>query len=158
MSVIVVDASVGVKWFVPEVHAADIPVMYVEMDGTGVPVVASETEGRVGKIEGQSARTREAKLGCVFTQTATDDQGRPVRDEDSTTYTGAIETAELFGRRLYAEAHHRGWNRAKRKVVFVYRVEGLVKSGDFDKAVDKSREFRYLKLDEWERVQRICQS
>ena len=42
--------------------------------------------------------------------------------------------------------------------IFVYRVEGLVKSGDFDKAVDKSREFRYLKLDEWERVQRICQS
>ena len=101
----------------PEVHVADIPMMYVEMDGTGVPVVASETEGRVGKIEGQSARTREAKLGCVFTQTATDDQGRPIRDEDSTTYTGAIETAELFGRRLYAEAHHRGWNRAKRKVV-----------------------------------------
>ncbi|PYS00202.1 MAG: ISKra4 family transposase [Acidobacteria bacterium] len=101
----------------PEVNVADIPVMYVEMDGTGVPVVASETEGRMGKIEGQSARTREAKLGCVFTQTATDDQGRPVRDEDSTTYTGAIETAELFGRRLYAEAHHRGWNRAKRKVV-----------------------------------------
>jgi len=101
----------------PEVNVADIPVMYVEMDGTGVPVVASETEGRMGKIEGQCARTREAKLGCVFTQTATDDQGRPVRDEDSTTYTGAIETAELFGRRLYAEAHHRGWNRAKRKVV-----------------------------------------
>src|SRR5947208_14432059 len=43
-------------------------------------------------------------------------------------------------------------------VIFVYRVEGLVKSGEFDKAVDKSREFRYLKLDEWERVQRICQS
>jgi hypothetical protein len=100
-----------------EVHAADIPVMYVEMDGTGVPVVASETEGRIGKIEGQSARTREAKLGCVFTQTATDDEGWPVRDEDSTTYTGAIETAELFGRRLYAEAHHRGWSRAQRQVV-----------------------------------------
>ena len=101
----------------PEVNVADIAVMYVEMDGTGVPVVASETEGRMGKIEGQSAHTREAKLGCVFTQTATDDQGRPVRDEDSTTYTGAIETANLFGRRLYAEAHHRGWNRAKRKIV-----------------------------------------
>ena len=101
----------------PEVQVADIPVMHVEMDGTGVPVVASETEGRMGKIEGQSARTREAKLGCVFTQTATDDEGRPVRDEDSTTYTGAIETAELFGRRLFAEAHNRGWNRAKRKVV-----------------------------------------
>jgi hypothetical protein len=101
----------------PEVHVADIPVMYVEMDGTGVPVVASETEGRIGKTEGQSARTREAKLGCVFTQTATDKEGWPVRDEDSTTYTGAIEIATVFGRRLYAEAHNRGWNRAKRKVV-----------------------------------------
>ena len=101
----------------PEVHVADIPVMYLEMDGTGVPVVASESEGRMGKIEGQSARTRESKLGCVFTQTTTDDQGRPVRDEDSTTYTGAIETADVFGRRLYAEAHHRGWSRAQRKVV-----------------------------------------
>jgi hypothetical protein len=101
----------------PEVHTADIRLMYIEMDGTGVPVVAAETQGRTGKIEGQPARTREVKLGCVFTQTATDDQGRPVRDEDSTTYTGAIETAELFGRRLYAEAQHRGWNRAKKRIV-----------------------------------------
>ena len=52
----------------------------------------------------------------------------------------------------------RSVEREIRRNVFVYRVEGLVKSGDFDKAVDKSREFRYLKLDEWERVQRICQS
>ena len=101
----------------PEIQGADIPVMYVEMDGTGVPVVTSETEGRIGKIDGESARTREAKLGCVFTQTVTDDEGQPMRDEDSTTYTGAIETAETFGRRLFAEAHQRGWNRAKRKVV-----------------------------------------
>jgi hypothetical protein len=101
----------------PEVHVADIPVLYIEMDGTGVPVVVAETQGRTGKIAGQPARTREAKLGCVFTQTATDDQGRPVRDEDSTTYTGAIETAELFGRRLYAEAQHRGWSRAKQRIV-----------------------------------------
>lgn len=112
-----VEAQRAIQLAFGEVQMADIPVMYVEMDGTGVPVVTSETVGRVGKIEGQSARTREAKLGCVFTQTDTDDRGLPVRDEDSTTYTGAIETAEVFGCRLYAEAHHRGWNRAKRKVV-----------------------------------------
>jgi hypothetical protein len=113
------DAEVqrAIQLDLPEVQVTDIPMMYVEMDGTGVPVVASETEGRNGKIEGQAAHTREAKLGCVFAQTATDDEGRPIRDEDSTTYTGAIEAAELFGRRLYAEAHHRGWNRAKRKIV-----------------------------------------
>src|SRR5438876_4654172 len=35
-----------------------------------------------------------------------------------------------------------------RDFVFVYRVEGVVKSRDFHKTVDKSREFGYLKLDE----------
>lgn len=101
----------------PEVCTPAAPVLYLEMDGTGVPVVAAETEGRVGKVEGQPAHTREVKLGCVFTQTTTDEQGRPVRDEDSTTYTAAIETAEEFGLRLYTEAWRRGWSRAKKKVV-----------------------------------------
>ncbi|MGC2660896.1 MAG: hypothetical protein WA324_23315 [Bryobacteraceae bacterium] len=57
------------------------------------------------------------KLGCVFTQTTTDEPGRPVRDEASTTYTGAIESAEEFGHRLYAEAWERGWSRAAKKVI-----------------------------------------
>jgi hypothetical protein len=34
------------------------------MDGTGIPVVRKESEGRVGKRDGQPAHTREAKLGC----------------------------------------------------------------------------------------------
>ena len=93
-----------------------IPVMYVEMDGTGIPVVRKETAGRAGK-DGQPAHTREVKLGCVFTQTKLDEEGYPVRDEDSTTYVGAIETAEEFGRRLYGEAWRRGWARADKKVV-----------------------------------------
>jgi len=101
----------------PTVTGPEIPVLYIEMDGTGVPMVTAETEGRVGKIAGERARTREAKLGCVFTQTRVDEKGRPVRDEASTTYTGAIETAEEFGVRLYHEVWQRGWSRAKRKVV-----------------------------------------
>jgi hypothetical protein len=75
------------------------PVLYVQMDGTGVPVVKKETEGRKGKMDGQPAHTREAKLGCVFTQTAWDQEGFPIRDPDSTTYTAAIEAAEEFGKR-----------------------------------------------------------
>jgi len=111
-----------------EVHRAvqlDLPVvigkpvrtLYVQMDGTGVPVVKKETVGRQGKTDGQPAHTREAKLGCVFTQTTTDEKGRPIRDPDSTTYTGAIETAEEFGRRIYLEAWNRGWEHAQNKVV-----------------------------------------
>lgn len=93
------------------------PVMYVQVDGTGVPMVPKEIEGRSGKGEDGRAHSREVKLGCVFTQTATDDQGRPVRDEDSTTYAGAIETAAQFSCRIYTEAHQRGWSRAQKKVM-----------------------------------------
>jgi len=78
-------------------------------------MVPRETEGRPGK-EGK-AKTREAKLGCVFTQTRVNEKGQPVRDEDSTSYVGAIETAEEFGPRIYAEAVRRGLNQAKRVVV-----------------------------------------
>jgi hypothetical protein len=101
----------------PVVIGKPVPVLYVQMDGTGVPVVKKETVGRQGKTEGQPAHTREVKLGCVFTQTTMDKEGYPIRDPDSTTYTGAIETAEEFGRRLYVEAWNRGWSRAEKKVV-----------------------------------------
>ena len=101
----------------PEVCSPAVPLLYIEMDGTAVPVVKAETEGRTGRIEGQPAHTREVKLGCVFTQTTTDEDGRPVREEESTSYVGAIETAEQFGLRLYTEAWRRGWSRAKKKVV-----------------------------------------
>jgi len=102
----------------PEIlGAAVVPVLYVEMDGTQLPMVHAELEGRASRTQGQPARTREVKLGCVFTQTTTDPAGRPIRDAASTTYTGAIEIAELFGRRLYVEAFERGWDRARKKVV-----------------------------------------
>jgi len=91
--------------------------MYIAIDGTGVPVVRRETEGRKGKDETGKAKTREAKLGCVFTQTQLDENQHPVRDENSTTYVGAIETAEAFGIRIYAEAIRRGVTRAAQVIV-----------------------------------------
>ena len=101
----------------PALATAPIPILYVQMDGTGVPVVKKETVGRQGKLQGQPAHTREVKLGCVFTQTTWDEEGDPIRAPDSTTYTGAVETAEEFGRRLYGEACNRGWRRALLRVV-----------------------------------------
>ena len=94
-----------------------IPWMYVEMDGTGVPMVPRETEGRQGKDETGRAKTRELKLGCVFTQTRVDEEGWPVRDDRSTSYVGAIEKAEEFGRRIFTEAIKRGSRFAKQIVV-----------------------------------------
>ncbi|MGH9455119.1 MAG: ISKra4 family transposase, partial [Terriglobia bacterium] len=107
----------AVQLDLPLVLGKPVPILYVQMDGTGVPVVKKETLGRHGKADGQPAHTREAQLGCVFTQTTWDKEGYPIRDPDSTTYTGAIETAEEFGKRLYLEAWERGWNRAAKKAV-----------------------------------------
>jgi hypothetical protein len=94
-----------------------VRILYVQMDGTGIPVVKKETVDRQGKTDGQPARTREVKLGCVFTQTTWDEEGYPIRDANSTTYTGAIETATEFAKRIYLEAWKRGWSRAEKKVV-----------------------------------------
>lgn len=96
--------------------APSVPLLYIAIDGTGVPVVPSEAVGRKGKRT-EVAKTREAKLGAVFTQTTVDSDGNPVRDEASTTYVGSIETADEFGRRIYAEAVRRGLNRANKAVV-----------------------------------------
>ncbi len=94
-----------------------VPKLYIALDATGVPVVPRETAGRSGKDATGLAKTREVKLGCVFIQTHLDAKGRPIRDPDSTTYVGAIESAEAFGRRLYAEAVRRGVQRAAQVTV-----------------------------------------
>ncbi len=107
----------AVQLDLPVTLRESVPILYVEMDGTGVPVVKKETLGRKGKKEGQPAHTREVKLGCVFAQTTWDEEGYAIRDPDTTTYVGAIETAEEFGKRLYVEAWKRGWSRAQKKVV-----------------------------------------
>lgn len=107
----------AVQLDLPMILGEPVPILYVQMDGTGVPVVKKETQGRKGKLDGLPAHTREVKLGCVFTQTGWDEEGFAIRDPDSTSYTGAIETAEQFGKRLYVEAWKRGWSRAAKKVV-----------------------------------------
>lgn len=94
-----------------------VATMYICIDGTGVPVVKAETVNRRGKHQGGEAKTREVKLGCVFTQTTVDEKGYPVRDEHSTSYVGAIETTEAFGNRIYAEALGRGLERTQKVCV-----------------------------------------
>lgn len=95
-----------------------IPIMYVSIDGTGIPVTKKEVANRKGKQEDGSAKTREAKLGCIFTQVCTDKKGFPIRDAGSTSYIGSIETAEEFAKKLEIESLKRGINNAE-KVVFL---------------------------------------
>ena len=59
-------------------------------------MVKKETAGRAGKRNGEAAHTREAKLSCVFTQTKWEEEGYPIRDPDSTTYSGAIVRVHIL--------------------------------------------------------------
>jgi len=102
----------------PCVIAKPIPVFYVEVDGTGVPMMPEELVGRKGKQPDGSAKTREVKLACLFTQTLTDEEGRPLRDHQSTTYVGSFESAEAFGLKVRSEAQRRGIGSAQ-VVVFL---------------------------------------
>lgn len=106
-----------------EASGKTVPILYVSMDGTGTPMRPGELEGRKGKGPDGRARTREVKLGCVFTQTTLDEQDRPVRDPASTTYVGAIESSADFGARLHAEAVRRGLRRAEKTVMLTDGAE-----------------------------------
>ena len=69
------------------------PTLYLGMDGTAVPMRKSELVGREGKQPDGSSKTREVKLVTVWSAEDRDDEGIPVRDAGSITYSAAIESA-----------------------------------------------------------------
>lgn len=110
----------------PAAQKPTIDTLYVSCDGTGTPMRREELRGVAGRQEDGTARTREAKLGCVFTQTDADAHGNPLRDEagnplrdpDSTSYVGTYQGCREIAVLLHHEARRRGLDRAKR-VVFI---------------------------------------
>jgi len=110
----------------PPADAAVAPTLYLGMDGTGVPMRASEIEGRAGKQADGAAKTREVKVCTVWSAEERDAAGTPVRDAGSVSYSAAIESAATrdtddepspFAARARREAMRRGFDRAPRQVV-----------------------------------------
>ena len=102
------------------------PTMCLGMDGTGVPMRAAEVAGRTGKQPDGSAKTREAKVVTVWTAESRDEEGTPMRDPGSVTYSAAIESAATadtspdrsdFAERVLREATRRGFTQASHCVV-----------------------------------------
>jgi len=106
-----------------------VPILYVSADGTGVPMRKEELEGRAGKQPDGTAKTRQAYLGCVFTQHGTDEKGRPVRDWASTTYLSSMEGIDTFGSMLRWEALRRGMASAGKVVLLIDGAHGLENMG-----------------------------
>jgi len=83
-------------------------MLYIEVDGTGVPVRPSETEGRPGKAGDGKAGTREIKLARFFTVSALDDDGNPVMDPGSSTYVATFDGKDALAGLVEAEYLRRG--------------------------------------------------
>jgi hypothetical protein len=110
----------------PAVEEPLAPTLYLGMDGTGVPVRKEELVDRAGKQPDGSAKTREVKLCTIWSAEGRDDEGTPVRDEGSISYSAAIESAAQkdtdkvpseFAARVEREATRRGFDRAARRAV-----------------------------------------
>jgi hypothetical protein len=115
------------RWIEPP-PADDVmaPTLYLGMDGTGVPVRKEELVGRPGKQPDGSAKTREVKLVTVWSAEGRDEEGTPVRDQGSISYSAAIESAAQagadevpseFAARVNREATRRGFERVPRRAV-----------------------------------------
>src|SRR6201997_70025 len=100
--------------------------LYLGMDGTGIPLRAEELGGRTGKQPDGSAKTGEVKLCTIWSAESLDEQGTPVRDEGSVTYSAALESAAAsdtaaepspFAQRVGREATRRRFCQAPRRVV-----------------------------------------
>lgn len=107
----------------------DAKILYISADATGVPMRGEELEGRKGKAADGKAKTRMAMLGCVFTQHKEDEEGRPMRDYDSTTYLSGFQSPSDFGIGLRREAIRRGVFMATEVVLLIDGATGLEKLG-----------------------------
>ena len=102
-------AAIRARTIVPLPPPQPVPdMLYVEVDGTGVPMRASQTEGRPGKADDGKARTREVKLARLFTVSRLDDHGRPVMDPGSSTYLATFDGKDALARLVEAEYLRRG--------------------------------------------------
>jgi hypothetical protein len=100
--------------------------LYMGLDGTGIPMRASELAGRRGKQEDGSSKSREVKLVTVWSAEGRDAEGVPVRDQGSVTYSAAIESAACrdtdkeiseFAKRVSREAARRRFEQAARHAI-----------------------------------------
>jgi hypothetical protein len=102
-------AAIRERRIVPLPPPGPLPdMLYVEVDGTGVPVRASQAEGRAGKSEDGTAGTREVKLARLFTVSRRDADGRPVMDPGSSTYAFTFDGKDTLAGLVKAEYLRRG--------------------------------------------------
>jgi hypothetical protein len=91
--------------------------IYIVMDGTGAPMLPREVNPESGKAPDGRAKTREVKIGVVFTQSGLGPGGEPVQDPGSQSYVATFDGCDEFAARLRDEARRRGVGQIRQPVV-----------------------------------------
>jgi hypothetical protein len=94
-----------------------VEILNIQTDMTGIPARPEELQDIKGKQPDGTAKTRQIKVGCVFTQSR-DAKGHPQRDPFSSTYIASFCDRTDFAPLLWEEALKRGYATA-RKTVFI---------------------------------------
>ncbi len=94
-----------------------VPILNIQADMTGIPMRPEELKDIKGKQPDGSAKTRQIKMGCVFTQSL-DSKGRPQRNPLSSVYVSTFGEVSDLSAMLYSEALKTGYATAQ-KVVFL---------------------------------------
>jgi hypothetical protein len=110
-------AAAWMRQRAPQPQPTPVDILNLQADMTGIPMRPEELQGVRGKQPDGTAKTRQIKLGCVFTQSR-DAHGNPQRDPFSSTYVSTFAEVTAFSAVLHAEALKRGYARA-RTVVFL---------------------------------------
>lgn len=100
----------------PQRHTP-VPILNIQADMTGIPMRPEELKDIKGKQPDGSAKTRQIKIGCVFTQSF-DAKGQPQRDPLSSSYVTTFGEVVDLSTMLYSEALKAGYATA-RKTVFL---------------------------------------
>lgn len=99
----------------PQKRQTPVNILNIQADMTGIPMRPEELIDVKGKQPDGSAKTRQIKIGCVFTQSL-DSKGQPQRNPSSSVYVSTFgEVAELSAL-LYSEALKAGYASAEKTV------------------------------------------
>jgi hypothetical protein len=129
-------------------------MLYVETDGTGVPMRPSETAGRDGKGGDGTAGTHEVRLARFFTVSRLDRDGRPVMDPGSSSYVATLDGKDTLAGLVEAEYLRRGGER-HRQVVAIGDGDGRAEQDHLQQscrapgAGDRLPEYHWQVIDSW---------
>lgn len=119
-----------------DIRSKPVDIINIQTDMTGIPVREEELENIKGKAADGKPKTRQIKVGCVFTQSKGKNEEQ-LRDPFSSSYIAEFADPNDHANALWNEALKRGYATAREKVFLGDGAEWIwnIASSRFNDAV-----------------------